>query len=97
MIPGGLTKKLQPLDISVNKPFKGKSRNLCDSFMKEEFRRIGDKKQKLKQRLDEPNLEEVVRKEVENQIQKLKPKRVAYSGLCEWIMKAWNEIDVQTI
>lgn len=33
MIPGGLTKKLQPLDLSVNKVFKNKLRKLGENYM----------------------------------------------------------------
>ncbi len=33
MIPGGLTKILRPLDISVNKSFKCKSRELWENWM----------------------------------------------------------------
>jgi hypothetical protein len=33
VIPGGLTSKLQPLDVSLNKPFKAKVRNLYNHWM----------------------------------------------------------------
>ena len=33
IIPGGLTKILQPLDVGVNKSFKNKMRNLWEEFM----------------------------------------------------------------
>jgi transposase-like protein len=35
VIPGGLTSKLQPLDVSLNKPFKAKVRNLYNHWMSE--------------------------------------------------------------
>jgi hypothetical protein len=35
IIPGGLTSKLQPLDVSLNKPFKAKVRNLYNHWMLE--------------------------------------------------------------
>ena len=33
VIPGGLTKKLQPLDIAVNKPFKDQLRAKWENWM----------------------------------------------------------------
>ncbi|GFU89545.1 HTH CENPB-type domain-containing protein [Trichonephila clavipes] len=33
IIPGGLTKKLQPLDVSINRPFKSKVRKLWEQWM----------------------------------------------------------------
>ena len=35
VIPGGLTSRLQPLDVSLNKPFKVKVRNLYNQWMNE--------------------------------------------------------------
>ena len=35
VIPGGLTKKVQPLDLSSNKPFKDNMKNHWDAWMKE--------------------------------------------------------------
>ena len=35
VIPGGLTKKLQPLDLTVNKPFKDHMKKHWDNWMKE--------------------------------------------------------------
>ena len=35
VIPGGLTSRLQPLDVSLNKPFKAKVRNLYNQWMDE--------------------------------------------------------------
>jgi hypothetical protein len=35
VIPGGLTSRLQPLDVSLNKPFKAKVRNLYNHWMSE--------------------------------------------------------------
>src|SRR3989337_1811564 len=35
VIPGGLTSKLQPLNVSLNKPFKTKIRNLYNHWMSE--------------------------------------------------------------
>lgn len=35
VIPGGLTSKLQPLDVSLNKPFKAKVRNFYNDWMSE--------------------------------------------------------------
>jgi hypothetical protein len=35
VIPGGLTSQLQPLDVSLNKPFKAKVRNLYNHWMSE--------------------------------------------------------------
>ena len=35
VIPGGLTSKLQPLDVFLNKPFKAKVRNLYNHWMSE--------------------------------------------------------------
>jgi hypothetical protein len=33
IIPGGLTKKLQPLDVAVNKPFKDNLRAIWENWM----------------------------------------------------------------
>ncbi|CAG8826345.1 7716_t:CDS:2, partial [Dentiscutata erythropus] len=40
IIPGGLTSKLQPLDVSINKPFKAKIRHIYDEWMAQEVRQL---------------------------------------------------------
>jgi hypothetical protein len=44
VIPGGLTSVLQPLDVSVNKPFKDNVRKLCTQWMAKGKHEFKDKK-----------------------------------------------------
>lgn len=67
VIPGGLTSQLQPLDVSINKPFKDKVRVLWTEWMASSTDHVLTRGGRLK-----------------------KPSVTLW---CEWIVKAWNEID----
>ena len=71
IIPGGLTSQLQPLDVSINKPFKDKVRVLWTEWM------AGSTDHELTRggRLKKPSI----------------------TLWCEWLVKAWNEIDAAII
>ena len=67
IIPGGLTNQLQPLDVSINKPFKEKVRTMWSNWMAGESDHSFTKGGRLK-----------------------KPSITIW---CQWVVKAWNEID----
>ena len=70
VIPGGLTSVLQPLDVSLNKPFQDKLRQQWSEWM------VGGKKSYTKGgNMRAPSLD----------------------VLCNFIIKAWSEIKVETV
>ena len=71
IIPGGLTKKLQTLDIGINLSFKSKVRNLWEKWMAEEEKFTLTKSGKIR--------------------------RAAYSEVCVWVKKAWDDVSKETI
>lgn len=48
VIPGGCTSKIQPLDVSINKPFKGILRKQWNSFMRDSAKEARDAGAKVK-------------------------------------------------
>lgn len=71
IIPGGLTSQLQPLDVSVNKPFKDKVRVLWTEWIAGSTDHALTRGGRLK--------------------------KTSITLWCEWVLKAWNEIDTAII
>lgn len=100
VIPGGCTSVIQPLDVSLNKPFKGHVRAEWLAFMEKSVMELHKQQEEEEEMSDDP-FESADEDSSNDEIQRLlcrRPKPIVIKpasrqSIIDWVASAWKKIE----